>query len=243
MIQILYPHGCYGSYLTKCIYEYTSIGNTGLTEFYFDDTGSSHDIRKNLDLRSKIKIGHIDTENFDFSNPDSLIKIVPIDNHRIDYHNNHFAKQDKYNIEQYLYGRFSVEEVQEKFRIHWGYTVSTTESIPIWMLREFYSFWLMDVIDSETADYHAVPSTITITTQDIINHLESTLAQIANKFDITIISPMELIKQNHQQFLNKQQYHNQQYRCDQWIDAVVENTSNIGNPCQTIIEEHMCNIF
>ena len=56
MITIVYPPGCYGHYIVKCLYYYTDLKNSNDEIFKFNENGSSHDIRENKNLNDKIKI-------------------------------------------------------------------------------------------------------------------------------------------------------------------------------------------
>lgn len=47
-VKILYPVGCYGNYLARCIYYYTTLGPITQVLFDFDDSGSSHAFRDDI---------------------------------------------------------------------------------------------------------------------------------------------------------------------------------------------------
>ena len=93
MINILFPAGCYGTYLAA-----TLAGATNLTDFELtslDNAGSSHGIRSHIqELSDTLRWGHLKT----FSNTGHIIVIDPLMDHSLDYADNQLDKQFERNI-------------------------------------------------------------------------------------------------------------------------------------------------
>ena len=243
MIKICHPPGCYGHYLTRSIYNSTNLRIGEYKNFEFDKSGSSHihfeDV-KSIGGELKIYRGHLDHpgSNITFNSNDDVVTILPCNNHRLDYYNNQFDKWAKKALCEYITSQLQEAEVVQKLNQGWGYNDKFNDNTPIWILREFFSLWIIDCFNDgySIEKYKNVKSKIQITTQDIFLNFINTLYTICQNLKLSINIDESVITKNHNCFLNLQKYHNSQLKCQQWVDNILNNKDSVS-PCQTIFDE------
>jgi len=233
MIFVLYPPGCYGSYVAKCVYYYTELNPNDAATFNFDSTGSSHDIRNNVDLLSKIKTTH---EIKDHAG--ATVSILPVENRYLDYFNNQFSKQSRSDLMAYILDIFPDQSILDNLK-KWGLSKPSISSSPRWILREFFSYCLIDCMSNGYQVHNFVGSDyVSITADDIFDNFYATYQHIVKQLGLTITTEFESIIQNHEIFLQKQQFHNSQINCNSWVqDILNSDTLDSVSPCQTIFDE------
>jgi len=238
MIKICYPPGCYGNYLTSSIYNYTNLRADKYKNFSFDHSGSSHHHRKNIKSGCKIQYGHLDSSGMVFNKDDTIVTILPCIDHRLDYYNNQFDKHAKKQLVDYILTQYSSNEIIDKLQRGWNYKKKLNKDTPIWILREFFSFWINDCFSNgySVDKYINIDSKVLITTQDIFLNFVVTLNQICQVLDLKINIEESEIQATHKQFINAQKYHNSQLKCQQWVDDIIDNNDS-SSPCQTIFDE------
>jgi len=229
---VLFPPGCYGSYLIRCLYSYTNLRKEDYVPFLFDSDGSSHSIRDNKSLQNYFKMYHKQTL------PDSIspsIVILPDDDHNLDYFNNQFTKQSKRDINEFVVTCLAKEEIKEKLKI-WG--VDSIEDSPNWIFREFISLWISEVLSSSyNIDSYAEYNGFKITTKDIFLNFIEKIQEAIEYLKLTQVISVAEISNNHDMFISAQKYHNSQLNTAQWIDSVFYSKDNIETPCKTIFDE------
>jgi hypothetical protein len=239
MIKILFPAGGYGTYLARCLYSYTDLNN-GITNklLDFDSLGSSHSFRSNYDAKTKIWQGHLTSLDWEVNNGDLIIIVLPNKEHYLDYYNNQFDKHYNQQIITYISSQLSVENITNDLKIGWGYCGPFNLDVPRWIMREFFSFWIAKCFDNGyTLDgYNTTPSQHTIDTQDIILNFVPTFNILCEKLKLTTTVDHAIIIQNHKNFLEVQQHHNIQLKCEQWVNSIIEGNEMIS-PCKTIFDE------
>ena len=236
MIKICYPPGCYGNYVTRSIYNYTDLRIGKYKNFKFDISGSSHG--QNIDSELKIQYGHLDSNNILFEDSSNTLTILPCVDHVLDYYNNQFDKYVKKALVEYIVSQFSATEIKQKLQEGWNYFDDFNNQTPVWILREFFSLWIVDCFNNGYSidKYNNVHSKISITTQDIFLNFIPTLISICDALDLEINIDNESIIENHTNFLNLQKYHNSQIKCHQWVNDIIIGTQSCS-PCQTIFDE------
>ena len=230
MIKVYFPQGCYGTYLARCIYNYTSLRTEPFEEFAFNNDGSSHQFwSKKEALLPIIQYGHINTLDLSLY-ADQVIVVLPCRAHRLDYYDNQFFKREREQLIGYILSQWSIEEAVYKLKTHWGYTGEFDTSIPKWILREWCSFWITDVFDQvyNLDEYSKINSTVQISTQDIFKNWMELFTQVAQLADLVLTVDVDTIKNQHKQFLKLQKFHNIQLRCEQYVDDLINGIdSNI----------------
>jgi hypothetical protein len=240
MLNIIAPPGCYGTYIARCLHFYCD--STAVPyEMTFDAAGSSHSYREILNNSpDKIANSHLRDDNF--VNQLSLSTAVVITghpDHLLDYHNNQFIKQALGNIIEFLVTHFSEDIIKEKLKQHWNYTDPLDDQVPLWIIREFWSFWMVDCWkDTYSIErYLNIPHSVGFCCSKLwTDDFYKLLLEICEKTNRTIYDSEENIKNNHLLFLSKQRYHNSQKRIIKWVDDVVNNI-NSKSPCRTILDE------
>ena len=237
MIKICFPQGCYGSYLSRCLYNYTNLRETEIDQFEFDEYGSSHTHRDSAKTDGKIQIDHLNNK-ISFTHLDNTIVVLPCDHHRLDYFNNQFIKQSQSQIIEYLNSILGKENIEFKLQQGWNYNNKLDVLIPTWILREFISLWIADCFDDQYSvdQYQQVPHKISITTQNIFLDFSNTILRICHTVGLTVKVDSITILENHLKFLNAQKYHQSQIQCEQWCYDVIQDNSSL-NPCKTMFDE------
>ena len=223
MIKVYFPQGCYGTYLARCIYNYTNLRTEPFEEFAFSPDGSSHQFwSKKEALLPIIQYGHINTLDLNIQ-ADQVVVVLPCQDHRLDYYNNHFFKRECEQLINYILIQMPKEEAVYKLKTHWGYTGEFDHTVPRWIMREWCSFWITDVLDHSynLDEYNKLNSTVKLSTQDIFENWTESFAQISLLSGLTVTVDVDTIKKQHKQFLQLQKFHNIQLRCEQYVDNLI----------------------
>lgn len=237
MIKICYPPGCYGSYLSRCIYNYSNLRTQELDLFQFDKFGSSHDHRDRTKDLGIIQIDHLNNK-MSFDHADNTLVILPCNDHMLDYFNNVLMKANAGQPLNHLKTLFRQSDIEIKLSQGWKYVYGVNDQIPTWILREFISFWIKDCFDNgySIKNYQEVPHKICITTQNIFLDFLNIISEIFEVFGLQVMVNESVIVDNHLKFLQAQKYHQSQFRCEQWCnDILTEKVS--ATPCNTIFDE------
>lgn len=239
MINIIAPPGCYGTYIARCIHHYTSI--EGDYQLDFDSHGSSHAFRKLSSNIKKTSLIHWQTDDAGAEkiNGNDTIIVTTDTDHYLDYYDNQFYKQANGNLVEYLIAVAGIDAIQERLKEGWQYTDIFDNNIPRWILREYCSFWQTD---SWTHGYNndrylALPHVYHFSCQTMWHSdMWQLLNIIAQQVNREIHAPEEIVRSNHQAFLNCQQYHGIQLRCEQFVKDTI-NSIHTTSPCISVFDE------
>jgi hypothetical protein len=225
MIKVCFPPGCYGTYVTQCVYNYTNLRNSPFVKFKFGSHGDSHGHRINDNAYSVIQSGHVDT--LCRTEHDRVVVILPSIDHQLDYYNNQFFKQEHGHLIDYILTQMSVTEAEHKLKTCWGYIEPFDDKVPHWILREWCSFWIDNVLKESynTIPYITLQSVHQLSTQDIFENFEESLKQIAQVLELTITVDQDIINTQHQEFLSLQKFHDSQIKCCQYVHDLLEGIS------------------
>lgn len=216
MINVVYPPGCYGHFLSTCLYMFTDLSDGDVVEFDFSKSGNSHSISKNKNFRNKINLIHFN--NLKFVDPKTTVLITACENHSLDYLNNQLYKFNNNQIIDFILNTFSGEKSMES-------KLTNFNNHGNWSLREFISFFLMDLMhESYNNKSHSIDNCFELSTNDIfsdefINTIFPNLAKSLN-LKIKNIDSLVLF---HNQFKELQQFHQIQIKLDEWIDGIFDN--------------------
>ena len=225
--------GCYGTYIARCLYSYTDLRQEEYTPFMFDSSGSSHIHRLNQEAQQKINHGH--PGQLLINSTDQIITVLTDEDHFLDYYDNQFHKQENRHIINYIKNHFTIDEITLKLKNHWSHAQAFDESVPVWMLREWCSFWIQDCLNNS---YSIKPyQDISISTQDIFLNFIDTFRQLCWALNLSINIEPDLILADNKFFYDVQHYHNIQLTCWEWVDCCLTNTQSLLNPCKTIFDE------
>ena len=230
MIKVRYPQGCYGNYLGQCLYYFTNLNTDYSKNFNIDSRGSSHAFFNNTKAHQHIQLGHFITDtdnlwpNITISAEDTLISILPLADHRLDYYNNHFSKHYQGDLIKAISEAFTADEIKHKLSAQWGYVGDFGPQVPPWILREFFSFCIGDVLHN-MYDHSNINNFIAVSTQDFFENFLSVFKSLCNRLELSIeVSDSDIIK-NNKVFIDSQQYHNSQFMCERWVCSVIDNVS------------------
>lgn len=117
---------------------------------------------------------------------------------------------------------------KEKIYNNWPISKDTPiEDIPVWIKREFLSFYLMPAWYDQVewfhpAHYHNDNCHI-IFVKDLLYNFEHTIQQAANFLDVVITKPVSALNDLHRANLSLQQHKNQDKLCQTIVDCVKMN--------------------
>jgi hypothetical protein len=150
---------------------------------------------------------------------DQLVVILPLSEHELDYYNNQFFKQSHGHLRDYILSQITLDEAEFKLKDHWEYAGPFDNSVPQWILREWCSFWIDDVLKQSynTIPYMTLQSLHQLSTQDIFENFQESLTQIVQVLELTITVDQEQINNQHREFVSLQKFHNSQIRCHQYV--------------------------
>lgn len=229
MIKIWFPPGCYGTYLARCVYNFTNLRKQPFQNFVFDPAGSSHPHRLDKDAAWDITVSHIDSINK--PNAEKHITILPVASCELDYFNNQYTKEPNFSLADYIN--------KETLAAGWNCHARTPAEVPRWVLREFFSLWIDNFLTTAYNKdvYKKLPSDYICTTDDVINNLPKVIDDICHALKLTLTVTESVIEQNHVNFLSAQHFIGHQARIDNWVDQILTAHAEHANPCQTIFDE------
>ena len=237
MIQIVFPPGCYGHFLARCLFSFTNLDPAPFNDFSFDQTGSSHDIRRNPILRSKLTWQHVET--FDAGASDQVIVILPEPDHLLDYYVNQFVKQEESQMIRHLIKQVESDEVKMKLTDNWNICFDDVGQVPRWAMREWLSFWIKDCVQSgyDRTKYESVNSVFKLGASALFENLLQVIQELSGVLELHVRVSDDDIQRQQCNFVRSQFLHNQQKRCEQWCHAVMHSEQNHEIMLHTIFEE------
>jgi hypothetical protein len=202
-------------------------------DFAFDNNGSSHSIRQDTDLKKKIKVGHQLLENYT-----QVVSVLPLQDHWLDYFNNQFVKNCNSNINEYIRSLVVQDTLITKLK-NWGLDCSTVDSVPRWVLREFFSFWLTDCFaNTYNTKSYLTSCSIVLSTHDIFQDFYNTILKTSHTLGLAVKASKLQIESNHAVFLKSQLFHNSQLNCAEWVRKITTvGSADCQSPCQTLFDE------
>jgi hypothetical protein len=236
MIKVLFRPGCYGTFLTKCLYKLTDLNEYRDRDFSFDAHGSSHDYRQIVSKEKSIVCGHDETLNIEET--DKVIVILPLIEHQLDYFDNQFRKQEKEHLCKYIHLLYPNDEIEKKLSQNWNYPHQLDNHTPQWILREWCSFWIKDCLSRsyDALRYEKFTNANKINTQNIFENLADVIFLLAEKLNLKVLVGVDEMNSIQKKFVDAQQLHNIQKKCVAWVDDVIENR-NSTSPCLTIFDQ------
>jgi hypothetical protein len=194
-------------------------------EFEFDSNGSSHQYWDNID-ESVIQLCHVGGLRYDAA--DQLVAIFPCASHRLDYFNNQFAKNAKNQLIEHILSYETQDMVDYKLKTHWNYTGAFDNTVPSWIIREWCSFWINNVLTKvyDDTEYQKLNLTARCSTQNIFENWIDTLTQIVSALNLNFTVSVDTIKQQHELFLTAQKFHNSQIKCQQYVDDMLNGINS-----------------
>lgn len=207
-----------------------------MTSFSFLDNGSSHEHRANLHAKTVIQEGHKNT--LLINEEDSVVTIFPCVEQQLDYYNNQFFKQQHGHLIDYILCHLTQTDAEHKLSTQWGYSGKFDSGVPRWIMREWCSFWIADVLNSsyDVTLYSKIKSVARLSTQDIFENFSETLINLVKILRLDITVSTDIIHKQHVEFLSAQKFHNSQIRCHQYLQDLL-NDIDTSMHIQSIFDE------
>ena len=239
MIRVCFPPGCYGTYVARCIYNYTNLRVEPFIEFTFGDNGDSHQYRYNSNAKSQIQEGHLGQHLW--NDHDVIVAILPCKSHRLDYYNNQFVKEQHGQLIEYISRLMAPDVALHTLATQWNYNGKFDETVPRWIMREWCSFWINDVLEVSynTTPYKELNSVAQLTTQDIFNNYIELLTDTVAKLELTFTVNLDIIQRQHKNFLLVQKIHNSQLRCEQYVRDLLDGIDTNITLCSIFDEAYI----
>jgi len=176
---------------------------------------------------AKLKIQHGHIETLSHANTDVIISILPCKSNRLDYYNNQFFKQEHGKVGSF---GFSRSDIEYKLATNWNYNGNFNENVPRWIIREWCSFWIVDLLADmyDPKRYQDLNSVAQFTTQDIFENYIELLTEIILKLGLNFTVNLDIMYKQHENFLSMQKFYNSQLRCEQYVhDLLAGNNTKI----------------
>lgn len=159
--------------------------------------------------------------------------------HHLDYFNNQFYKHSLGDLVGYLTDVIGPEKIQQHLAQGWNYTERFDIHVPHWILREYCSHAIIATwwqgYSSER--YLSIPHAYSFCCEDLwTNNMWQLINTLATVLAQKIYAPETMVQQNHRDFLECQQYHNIQLRCEQFAQDAI-NGINSESPCVSLFDE------
>jgi hypothetical protein len=240
-IAIAFDPGVYGTYLEWCL---TTLADDRLISLPFTATGNSHKFLGNhlLDINGwnnfllthrrdalvrfhpKTQQDHNLSENLDHvcATAEFLVYLYPSRDHVLLAVNNCITKIWDNWWQQRLLKDSLFDKIYQNWPVDKG---ATANEIPMWIRREFLSFYLMPAwfgqVEWFQPDKWSNPKACIVTTKDLLFNFESTLYRIQKHTNIKFLKPVSDLLPAHEQNLKLQKNLTQDQLCSDIIDSVL----------------------
>jgi hypothetical protein len=257
---ILYPPGCYGTYVDWILRVLTTDLNV---ESPFNDDGASHQIKESNWIKG---ISYWDdyvqsSNNYPFvrmhpkiSNKESvstsiekilkdtknLILLEPTETTILLAINNQFSKA----CENWWAYQFSNSFDVNVLKNNWPLDNTSTDynSFPIWVKREFLSFYFMPMWFDQVEYGVERPiddRVLIVYIDDLLYNFEQTVKKMILHIGRKQTKDIATIKLLHQYNVSLQQFTNQDYICNEIIKSVIENINFSWKPITLLSESYI----
>lgn len=243
-IPIAFSVGCYGTYLEWAL---TTLSDSAEIVPPFTNTGSSHVFLGNhlaniegwqqyllanqfqqfMRFHPKQRKSQSLSENLDLvlESVDHMIYLYPDQDSILLVINNWLSKVRSDWWSHDILG----SEGLEKIHSHWPSCAGlAADQIPIWVQREFLSFYLMPAWFDQVEWYHPEvwqrKNCITITVSELLHNFESCITRIQKFAALSFVKDPGLLQDYHTIMLDLQKYKTQDRLCRQIVQTTVNDT-------------------
>ena len=242
---IVYSPGSYGTYLEWCLSSltndiditspFTEIGSshnfTGVSFSGIDDWNEFLSTSLNppfVRFHPKTKSEHNLSKNLDFvcQTAQSVVYLYPDVDHVLLCLNNYMTKLVTNWWRDHLIPRIDKSIIYQ----NWPVSPDTSiDEIPIWVKREFLSYYLMSSWFDQVEWYHpsrwSNPKACIVTTKELLFDFESTLIKIQQHCKLHYTKPISALSTYHQKNLSLQANLTQDELCKKIIASVLDGTN------------------
>lgn len=237
MIQIVFPPGCYGHFLARCVFTLTNLDQTPFEDFQFDQTGSSHELRNNKQISLSVSWCHAD--EFNNQRGHNVVVILPEQHHMLDYFLNQFVKQHENQLVRHLAHHIAGAEVTQKLTQYWKVPITDIDQVPRWIMREWFSFWIQDCIQNgyDKSRYECIECDVMIEANQLFDNLVGVMHRVCDQIGLKIRVSDDVILRQQQLFARSQVLHGYQQRCWDWCQSVMYSDQDRKILLHTIFDE------
>jgi hypothetical protein len=267
-IPIAFSVGCYGTYLEWAL---TTLCNQENIVPPFTNSGSSHTFLGNHLANIEGWQAFVEANNFEqfvrfhpkqrksqslsqnldsvAASVDHMIYLYPDKNSILLVINNWLSKVRSDWWTHDILGPDGLDKIHKNWP---SCTGLGADQIPIWVQREFLSFYLMPAWFDQVEWYHPAvwkrKNCITITVSELLYNFESCLDRLQKFTNLSFAKPPACLENYHKDMLELQRYKNQDQLCKQVVQSIVNNTmfdwtdQEISLPSQSWIQWQLRNL-
>jgi hypothetical protein len=241
-VPIIYSAGSYGTYVEWCL---TTLCSTDVIQEPFNTNGNSHEFQGNflsgmlgwhdyLSTNHQLKFVRFHPKTLaEESLSDNLTEILasvpgiiylyPDKDSMMLIVNNYLSKP----WDNWWTAHFSKEIDVSKIYSNWLVADTPIAEIPMWIRREFLSFYLMPAWHNQVEWYHldswTHPRSHNVLINDLLYNFESVIGQLQQTFDLEFVRPISDLLPYHEKNLQLQIHKNQDQLCKNIVDSIVNN--------------------
>ena len=241
-VPIIYNAGAYGTYVEWCL---TTLCSTDAIQAPFNTNGNSHgfeghflsgmrDWRNYLSTNTQHKFVRLHpktsaeeslTNNLTemLESVPNIIYLYPDRDSMMLNVNNYFSK----SCHDWWTTYFSKEIDVSKIYSNWLVADTPIAEIPMWIRREFLSFYLMPAWYDQVEWYHLDawkhPKSHNILIKDLLYNFESVMSRLQQALDLDFVRPISDLLTYHETNLQLQIHNNQDQLCKNIVDSIVNN--------------------
>lgn len=242
MITIIAARGCYSHHLANLLA--VSTDATTLNDFFdISSSGDSHAICDSSEFTSKFRIRHFKQLQLPPLVGEKVVVITPSRGHVLDYVNNSFSKESNYKFNDWFRERLiNRERIPEHYfsdilhflqhnNVSTGDIRLTAPENCVWILREFLSYKIDNLMFTCYERYFMLTSEMRIQTTDFFDNFQNAFVYLVNSLGLKIKLPMQRIIEHNCKFVEHQYFNNIQHRCNAYVSAAINGQSM---PCPSI---------
>lgn len=219
-IKVVFAPGCYGHYLTQCIYKFSELGQHE-SDLDLSARGDSHSIRNSPVFGNQIYCEHIDAYRANTS--DHVVVVVPHQEHALDYFIASYEKAHRGDWNLWMQRHLGEAEAIEALKLWSAYP--TLDQVPNWVQREFMSLnieaWLASGYDPMA--YRSLHCSFFVDAEMLFSPLSHWFGDMLDSIGLQQQRSNEDIDLWHSGFVSQQRFHNIQNHCNQWCGSVLSN--------------------
>ena len=243
-VPIIYNAGAYGTYVEWCL---TTLCSTEAIQEPFNTNGNSHGFEGNflsgmpgwrdylltgtqhkfVRLHPKTSAEESLTNNLTemLESVPGIIYLYPDRDSMMLGVNNYLSKpwQDWWSH------HFSTSIDVSKIYSNWAVNNTPIEEIPMWIRREFLSFYLMPAWYDQVEWYHLDawnhPRSHDVLIKDLLYNFESVMSRLQQALDLDFVRPIIDLLPYHEKNLQLQTHKNQDQLCKRIIDSIMNKVN------------------
>ena len=241
-IPIIYSVGAYGTYVEWCL---TTLCSSQPIQEPFNTNGNSHEFEGNflsgiqgwrdyvsnnpahkfVRIHPKRSAEESLSSNLNeiLESAPGMIYLYPDRDSMMLMVNNYVSKP----WDDWWMHHFSTSIETSKIYSNWMIADTPIAEIPVWIRREFLSFYLIPSWQDQVEWYHldtwTHPRSHTVLIKDLLYNFESVMSQLQKHFDLEFVKPISDLLPYHEKNLQLQTHTNQDQLCKNIVDSVVNN--------------------